>query len=333
MSSLYDPEFEVQPCTGGSWSVPGTNRVCQKCRPYTACDKFPGDFQVQGCTEVRDIICLSEVNCTCNWPHEYIALPCNVDRTRGEIRNATCAKISGRNCTTWGFYKEADPTPTSDIVCNMCPTSCPDGYFQSTNILPTSKFFGSCPFDCQACSTCGPGSYENASCTATRDTVCITPCPLCPQDSYQKEICSGKMNTKCRDCSSAPYGMYIPVENKCTAFNDSRPVPCKYHLGDPSRPCPAGHYIEKSCNRQCVCPSAFDSSCNGTATLFVPTFAFSTCTGFHIYRNLRFSGRRKRSGHSLLHPKIVSLPLSRSREEQGAAPYDARSRFLFLARR
>lgn len=203
---------------------------------------------LERCSEYRDTICLSDVICTCD-KGEYIKVPCNTETYRGKISNVTCAKISSYNCSR-GFYKEADPTPFSDIDCRMCPSSCPDGYFQSTLINSTSKFFGTCPFECAPCKTCSKGSYEIAACNAVNVTVCQTPCPECDQDSYRIEECSGRMKTKCQDCSSAPFGMYIPVQGRCTRFNDSRPVPCKYHYGDPSRPCLAGQYIEKSCNTQ-----------------------------------------------------------------------------------
>lgn len=202
--SLINPEYEVSPCTGSSWSVPGHDRQCKPCK--TKCLptlKVPNNIILQQCSEFSNAICLDEVSCECP-PLEqgyYMKEPCST--MYGTIKNATCARVT-LTCPR-GYYKEANATATSDTDCRQCPTSCPRGYFQRSPVPQGSKLSGgSCPFDCAACSACGYGSYQIRECNATSDTACQAPCPECPEDTYKIAECSGTLATKCWDCRAAP---------------------------------------------------------------------------------------------------------------------------------
>lgn len=198
--SLIKAEYEVSPCTGSSWNVPGKDRVCSECK--TVCEstpEFPSNYIVQRCSQYRDAVCRSEVVCTCpaGW---YRKTDCIFDG--GYAVNATCEKITA-SCKK-GFYKEADATEMSDTDCRTCPSTCPAGFYQRSPIPAGLKMSGACPFDCAKCSVCGVGSYQVAACSATNNTVCQSPCSDCPEDTYKIGECEGTMNTRCWDCRPAP---------------------------------------------------------------------------------------------------------------------------------
>lgn len=205
--SLLKPEYQTKPCTGSAWNVAGQDRECAPCR--TACNptpQLPSNYLVQRCSEFQDGICLSDIVCSCPSPGFYRKQDCSLS---GVIKNATCERITP-TCAT-GFYKEADATATSDTDCRQCPTTCPDGFFQRAPVPQDSKM-RDCPFDCVQCSTCRAGSFQGnyglvdygRACNATSDVVCASPCPECPEDTYQVEQCAGNVGTRCWDCQSAP---------------------------------------------------------------------------------------------------------------------------------
>jgi hypothetical protein len=201
-----------------------SNRVCKDCRK--ACP-VAGEVMLRGCTEFSDIICKSDVQCTC--PNgNYISKPCQ------GIEPARCTRVSFLDgiCPT-GFYRAAVATNVSDINCTMCPQSCPSGYFQKSPPPPTSKLAGWCLFECQPCGSCPNGLWRELECNATSDVQC-GPCLSSDcggaEDGqrYINEPCWDRMPSTCNFCTQPPSsGYHVPPENACRGRNDSVPVKCQ----------------------------------------------------------------------------------------------------------
>lgn len=261
-------QYESRACSGSRSNVPGQDRQCTSCKTCASSDRM-----LVECTPINDTICASDVRCACG-PGEYVEYKCDLSIL--PPRHATCKPWTSTACER-GFYMEAPPSAVADIDCRLCPTECPDGQYQRWPPATTSKFHPGCPFECVECTVCPSGQKEVAECSGRDDAKCGI-CDQCRDQQYQVAECWGKIPTRCRPCSTAPVGTYIPPERSCGGQSDSRPVNCTSHLGDPSRPCPKGSYIDTSCTS--IFLDQDISSCTlCTPKVCLPGQKFVPCSG------------------------------------------------------
>lgn len=223
---ILKPQYTIKNCSGLG-NVAPSNRVCADCR--TSCTE-PGDIMLQGCTEFRDIVCKSEVPCDCP-AGQYISKPCQ------GVEPAVCTPVSHPDgiCPR-GYYREAAATPTSDIVCKLCPTSCPYGFFQKSPPPPSSKLANGCSFECTPCGKCPFGQERVGECNATSDVQCDACSDICGADDpdrnkglvFENVPCWDTTPATCMECTRPVAGEYLPPQNGCNRRNNSRPLPCKY---------------------------------------------------------------------------------------------------------
>ena len=195
-----------------------SNNACVACA--TSC--APGEYETAACSATADLQCSSctaisgctaetcttdsDQTCTACSAGDYLdngsCVACSGACPAGEHESAACTASSDRACTACtvipGCTAESCTT-TTDQVC----TACAGGSYLSGNA-------------CVACSTsCAPGEYESAACTATADHQCSS-CTAIP--GCTAETCTTGSDATCTACTPGDYldnGICVACSGAC----------------------------------------------------------------------------------------------------------------------
>ena len=220
----------------------------------------------------------------------------------GTFASAACSATADTVCTTCttcdlGWFASAACSPTADTTCTQCDLSCAtcDGPSSSncTSCVALEYLSGGV---CSSCTTCDPGWFASAACSATADTVCTqcdASCATCSGDTASD--CTGCAAGKyldggvCKTCSSCAAGTYqatactATANAVCTAC-DASCATCNGPSATSCTSCGTGKYLDGGvCNTcsSCVADTYQAAACTATANTVCADCDVScaTCTG------------------------------------------------------
>ena len=220
----------------------------------------------------------------------------------GTFASAACSATADTVCTTCttcdlGWFASAACSPTADTTCTQCDLSCAtcDGPSSSncTSCVALEYLSGGV---CSSCTTCDPGWFASAACSATADTVCTqcdASCATCSGDTASD--CTGCAAGKyldggvCKTCSSCADGTYqatactATANAVCTAC-DASCATCNGPSATSCTSCGTGKYLDGGvCNTcsSCVADTYQAAACTATANTVCADCDVScaTCTG------------------------------------------------------
>ena len=220
----------------------------------------------------------------------------------GTFASAACSATADTVCTTCttcdlGWFASAACSPTADTTCTQCDLSCAtcDGPSSSncTSCVALEYLSGGV---CSSCTTCDPGWFASAACSATADTVCTqcdASCATCSGDTASD--CTGCAAGKyldggvCKTCSSCADGTYQATACTATANTvcpacDASCATCSGDTASDCTGCAAGKYLDggvcKTCS-SCGAGTYQATACTATANTVCPACEAScvTCNG------------------------------------------------------
>ena len=220
----------------------------------------------------------------------------------GTFASAACSATADTVCTTCttcdlGWFASAACSPTADTTCTQCDLSCAtcDGPSSSncTSCVALEYLSGGV---CSSCTTCDPGWFASAACSATADTVCTqcdASCATCSGDTASD--CTGCAAGKyldggvCKTCSSCGAGTYQATACTATANTvcpacDASCATCSGDTASDCTGCAAGKYLDggvcKTCS-SCGAGTYQATACTATANTVCPACEAScvTCSG------------------------------------------------------
>jgi len=254
------------PCTSGQFPfsecTAKTNRICQRCsdfrcpsgqyqsgvcnsttaptcKPCTTCS--PGFYKPVGCTTTADASGTCQVCSVCG-TGTYMESPCNTNAntvcrncsncTAGVLK--ACNATADTTCCTAtcaaGMYMSKPCYAGSDITCTSCRAN-PPYYNEPLKYCPgdNNGYYcdGCMPARHPACQGCAAGTYEESSCTATKNRVCKK-CDTCGNGTYNIAACAWNKNTVCAAC---------PPNHTCPGDGN------KYDCGDYCYACDPGYFM------------------------------------------------------------------------------------------
>lgn len=170
--------YERQPCTWNS------DRECAPCTNQGACPR--NHYKRSACTLTQDTVC---------YP---------------------CSSSLGYSCPA-GYYESAPCNATSDRICSPCKTECPPGQYLAGTCSTSSNT------QCVPCSSpsCGPGMYKT-ECSGRNDSKCAA-CDFpggCGPGKFENQSCTPLTNRQCKECFQCTGNNYEVA--KCTNNTDTR---------------------------------------------------------------------------------------------------------------
>ena len=220
----------------------------------------------------------------------------------GTFASAACSATADTVCTTCttcdlGWFASAACSPTADTTCTQCDLSCAtcDGPSSSncTSCVALEYLSGGV---CSSCTTCDPGWFASAACSATADTVCTqcdASCATCSGDTASD--CTGCAAGKyldggvCKTCSSCADGTYQATACTATANTvcpacEASCVTCSGGTASNCTSCAAGKYLNGGVCSTCLSCGAGTyqaTACTATANTVCPACEAScaTCSG------------------------------------------------------
>ena len=244
----------------------------------------------------------------CDAPDQYISANCTKTSNRAcltclkecgpGLRVRPCTLLSNAACIACanGTFKNNTDNRTD---CTTCTATCPSGQYVSANCTPTSDLV------CSPClSTCGPGTYLT-NCTTFRNAVCVNcsattykpgsdglqscfPCATsCPSNatfsSFISTNCTRTSDAVCSQClDQCDSGKYLQT---CSTFKNGSCPACntgfwKFGLdgrtscSQCSPGCPPFQYISEPCTL------TSERVCGNCLTSCGPSLYLSPCTLF-----------------------------------------------------
>ena len=220
----------------------------------------------------------------------------------GTFASAACSATADTVCTTCttcdlGWFASAACSPTADTTCTQCDLSCAtcDGPSSSncTSCVALEYLSGGV---CSSCTTCDPGWFASAACSATADTVCTqcdASCATCSGDTASD--CTGCAAGKyldggvCKTCSSCGAGTYQATACTATANTvcpacEASCVTCNGATASDCTGCAGGKYLNggvcSTCS-SCGAGTYQATACTATANTVCPACEAScvTCSG------------------------------------------------------
>ena len=220
----------------------------------------------------------------------------------GTFASAACSATADTVCTTCttcdlGWFASAACSPTADTTCTQCDLSCAtcDGPSSSncTSCVALEYLSGGV---CSSCTTCDPGWFASAACSATADTVCTqcdASCATCSGDTASD--CTGCAAGKyldggvCKTCSSCADGTYQATACTATANTvcpacEASCVTCNGATASDCTGCAGGKYLNggvcSTCS-SCGAGTYQATACTATANTVCPACEAScaTCSG------------------------------------------------------
>ena len=220
----------------------------------------------------------------------------------GTFASAACSATADTVCTTCttcdlGWFASAACSPTADTTCTQCDLSCAtcDGPSSSncTSCVALEYLSGGV---CSSCTTCDPGWFASAACSATADTVCTqcdASCATCSGDTASD--CTGCAAGKyldggvCKTCSSCAAGTYQATACTATANTvcpacEASCVTCSGGTASDCTSCAAGKYLNGGVCSTCLSCAAGTyqaTACTATANAVCTACDAScaTCNG------------------------------------------------------
>lgn len=291
---------DVDECTTNNGGC-SANAICSNTAGARDCackSGFAGDgitcMDIDECT-TNNGGCDSLVTCT-NTPGSHTCGNCPAGYSGGGA--GVCTDINECTTNAANCAADADCSNTAGsflcackagftgtgVSCNAC-ASCGVGSYQSAACTATTETAcGTCPTGCTACSnsttcsSCAPGFYLNSG-------LCVA-CSTCGNGEYQVSACAATQNTSCATCSTCGNGQYQSLA--CGAGNNAECSTCST--------CPVGKYAAAVCstngNTDCRNCDAGCSACSGAGACTVCSDGFalnggscvrksSTCLALH----------------------------------------------------
>ncbi|EGD78970.1 hypothetical protein PTSG_11807 [Salpingoeca rosetta] len=296
-NTCEEGEYEVAPCLGS-----GQNRQCATCRTSCPAGQFLTGM-CQGTTQPQCMSCRTQEDCAEN---EFVSGECGGADGRQnptcESCDGSCARCDGSaptDCVACSGSLSLDTdtgrcvsdcsagTYAADNVCEDCDPSCaacfggastectacfPDTFLSNGRCVatcPQGTFANATTGRCQTCSQCPSGTFVEAACTTTSNTVC-TAWTECAPGTYQSTAPTTTSDRVCSTCTTTcPAGQELSVS--CTPTHNAQCTACNAGTYKPS----SGPQACQACVQSCSEGYYVSGTCTATST---PTCILCTST-------------------------------------------------------
>ena len=261
------------PCPKGAYSnVSGTALACSRCDPglYSDTDGSTGCLQCEGHHMVPSI---QQTGCVCEslffFDNNISCKPCASEcKTNGTYSSMACSPTRDLQCAPCsstcgsGYYTISECTLLMDRQCGQCSAGCISGYFLNSTCTPTSDLTcGKCMKDCPL-----PSQVMTRPCLVSSDAKC----ELCPPGSYRLT------KTTCAPC---PMGSISAVEGavQCSMCPSSAPFTNVLRTQCLNQ-CPPGQFASSATLCSLCPPHTFGIGCQSCMGADQTTSGAEVCT-------------------------------------------------------
>jgi hypothetical protein len=285
-------------CSAGTTFSVGGQSVCSSC---SAC--LPGTWESYPCTTTNNR------ECSFCPPGYFCSGGLAIDLCANGLTFSLGNQSTCTNCEicSAGTYQTTSCISTRNRVCSPCPPgfACPGGTtlldpMGSTACVSGVTFSVGLQSTCTACTTCLAGTYENVSCTASRNRVCL-PCPpgfACPGGTVITPCILGSTyslgsQSTCTSCTVCINGLFettacSATTNRICSLSPCSPGTYSVSVGYTTQcnPCPAGYACPGgTVLDECIAGSTFSMGGQGACTpCLTPcgagTYELQTCTPY-----------------------------------------------------